>query len=318
MPERDDRWKAMEYDNPEFIPVSVSLLPATWKKHREAVDELVAKHPVIFGDHEYGTKDYDDIQGTMQAGEHVDAWGCVWSNVHEGCQAIVTGHPVPTREAVHDLKPPEPGAGLPHGFMWLRLSDLRGFEELMIDFAEEPPELQMLIDIVLGYNVGELERTLENPPEMAHFGDDLGMQDRLAIGAEKWRKYLKPCFAKLYGMCHEAGSKVYMHTDGHIIPIITDLIDCGVNVVNPQVRANGLDRLAAECKGKVCVHLDLDRQLFPFCSPADIDAHVREAIEVLGMPEGGLWLHAECGPDVPLETIEAICVALEKHRAHYG
>ena len=36
--------------------------------------------------------------------------------------------------------------GLPHGFMYLRLADLRGFEELMIDFAEEPPELQMLID----------------------------------------------------------------------------------------------------------------------------------------------------------------------------
>ena len=46
--------------------------------------------------------------------------------------------------------------------MYLRLADLRGFEELMIDFAEEPPELQLLIDIVLEYNMRQLKIILEN------------------------------------------------------------------------------------------------------------------------------------------------------------
>jgi hypothetical protein len=64
--------------------------------------------------------------------------------------------------------------------------------------------------------------------------------------------------------------------------------------------------------------LDLDRQLFPFCAPADIDAHVREAVEVLGSPEGGLWLKAEIDDGVPLENIEAIAVALEKYRAFFA
>lgn len=313
----DDRWKAMRWEHPEYIPVAVSLLPATWMKYREALDELVARHPVIFGEHQVGTRDYDAVGGTYVAGTHVDAWGCVWSNIHTGCEAIVTGHPVPTREAVRTLKPPPPGAGLPHGFMWLRLADLRGFEELMIDFAEEPPELQMLIDIVLEYNLGELRRILESRPAMVTFGDDLGMQHGLAIGARKWRKYLKPCYAALFGLCREAGAAVYLHTDGHILPIIGDLIECGVDVLNPQIRANGLEGLVRECKGKVCVNLDLDRQLFPFATPAQIDAHVREAVEQLGAPEGGLWLTAECADDVPLENIEAICQALERYRGYY-
>ena len=316
MPAPDDRWKAMTYDHPEYIPISVSLLPATWIKYREELEELVARHPIIFGESQKGQRDFDAVSGRYVAGDQTDAWGCVWSNVHHGCSAIVTKHPVPTREMVRTLKPPPPGDGLPHGFMWLRLADLRGFEEMMVDFAEEPPELQMLIDTVLEYNMGEIREMLKSKPKMAHFGDDLGMQDALAISPEKWRKYLKPCFAKMYGLCHEAGAMVYMHTDGHIIPIISDLIECGVNVVNPQIRANGLDRLATECKGKLCVNLDLDRQLFPFCKPEDIDAHVREAVEILGAPEGGLWLSAECAPDVPLETIEAICEALEKHRSY--
>jgi hypothetical protein len=88
-------------------------------------------------------------------------------------------------------------------------------------------------------------------------------------------------------------------------------------VVNPQVRANGIDNLADVCKGKVCIDLDLDRQMFPFCEPADIDEHVHEVVDKLGSPEGGLWMMAECAPDVPLENIEAICNALEKYRSYY-
>ncbi len=314
----EDRIKAMQFDYPEYIPVAVHFLPATWTRYREALDELVARYPVIFGEQAGEDRDYDEVQGRYVEGEYVDEWGCVWSNIREGCDSIVTGHPLSTREMIHSLKPPPPGAGLPHGFMWLRLADLRGFEEIMVDFAEEPPELQMLIDKVLEYNLGETRAMLAGPPQLAYFGDDLGLQDRLPISPAKWRKYMKPCFAAIYGLCHEAGTAVYMHTDGHIVPIIKDLIDCGVNVVNAQIRANGLDRLVEECNGKMCVDLDLDRQMFPFCTPADIDAHVRECVEKLGTPEGGLWLTAECGPDVPLANIEAICQALEKYRSYFN
>ena len=110
---------------------------------------------------------------------------------------------------------------------------------------------------------------------------------------------------------------MYLHSDGHIWEIIPDLIECGLSVINPQHRANGIDNLVAVCKGKVCVDLDLDRQLFPLASPEQIDAHVREAVEKLGSPEGGLWLKAEVDDGLSLETIEALCVAREKHRGHF-
>ena len=109
-----------------------------------------------------------------------------------------------------------------------------------------------------------------------------------------------------------------MHSDEQIYPIILDLIECGVNIINPQFRANGLDNLVKTCKGKVCVNLDLDRQMFPFCTPEDIDDHIREAVEKLGSPEGGLMLLAECAPDVPLENIEAICSSLEKYSLFFS
>jgi len=317
----DDRIKAIKREYPSRIPLCVGILPAAWMKHRQALDEVVRRHPLVFG--EQGEKrDYDAVwHGTYTEGTHVDAWGCVWSNVKTGMEAIVTGHPLATRESVRTAEIPDKDDDMPHGFMYLRLGDLRGFEEIMVDFAEEPPELQMLIDKVLQYNLRQMKRKLEaldEPGQIVSVGDDLGMQDSLPISPEKWRRFLKPCYSQIYEPVRQAGHYVHMHTDGHILEIIPDLIDCGVSVINPQVGANGLENLARVCKGKVCVNIDLDRQMFPFWKPDDIDAHVRQAVEILGSPEGGLWLNAEVSDDVPIENVEAICSALEKYSAHFS
>jgi len=316
----DDRIKSIRREYPARIPVSVGILPAAWMKHREVLNAIVREHPLLFGKHT-DERDYDAVWSrTYVEGEHIDVWGCTWSNVKTGMEAIVTGHPAPTRESVRTLAIPDKDDGMPHGFMYLRLADIRGFEEAMMDFAEEPPELQMLLDKVLQYNLRQVRRRLDaitDTGQIVCFGDDLGMQTSLPISPEKWRKLLKPCFSSIYQPVRAAGHYVHMHTDGHILEIIPDLVDCGVNVVNPQVGANGLENLARVCKGKVCVDLDLNRQMFPFWKPGDIDAHVREAVEVLGSPAGGLWLKAEIGEDVPLENIEAICVALETHSHYY-
>jgi len=316
----NDQQKAMRFAHPEYTPASIVVLAAGWLRHGDALREVAERYPGILAAPEQS--DYRElIQGGMAEGEYTDGWGCVWSNVHEGHSSIVTGHPVPARADVHKLKMPTEDMGLPHGFMYLRLADLRGFEELMIDFAEEPPELQMLIDLVLEYNVQQAPKLFacfgDNKPDPLWFGDDLGTQHALPISPAKWRKYLKPCYKKIYDTAHEAGFNVFMHTDGQIYEIISDLVECGVDVINPQIRANGFDNLARTCKGKVCVALDLDRQMFPFCTPQEIDDHVREAVETLGSPEGGLWLGAEVDDGVPLENIEALCMALEKYRGYF-
>ncbi len=68
----NDHIKAMEFDYPEYIPVGVSILPATWMKYREDLDEMVSRHPIIFGEHKKGQRDYDAVGGTYVMGEHTD------------------------------------------------------------------------------------------------------------------------------------------------------------------------------------------------------------------------------------------------------
>lgn len=316
MTREENYYKAIQFDNPDWIPISVRIMPATWAKYREALEEIVLQYPVIFGDYEKGSINFDEFEGTYQEGEHTDAWGCVWKNVSPGLDGVVVKCPLTKREDVHAFQPPKQHAGLPHGFMFMRLYYLRGFEELMIDFAEEPPELQILIDKVLDYNLNEIDLLLEENPKIIVLGDDLGNQDFLPIHPQKWIKYLKPCYEKLFAKCHQTDTLVYLHSDGHILEIIPSLIDCCVNVLNPQVGANGIDNLAQITKGRIAIDLDLDRQHFPFWTPLQIEEHIHEAVEKLSLPQGGLLLIAEVAPDVPLNSIVAICESLEKYKNH--
>ena len=93
-----------------------------------------------------------------------------------------------------------------------------------------------------------------------------------------------------------------------------DLIECGVSVHDPQLRANTLQGIAKAYKGKLCANVDLDRQGFPFMTPQEIRDQIKEVVDVMGAPEGGLMVMAAIyGNDVPLKNIEAICEAMEDH-----
>ncbi|MBN1345906.1 MAG: hypothetical protein JXQ73_24665 [Phycisphaerae bacterium] len=315
----ENYFRAIEWRTPAWLPVAVSLMPATWRKYRQNLEDIVLRHPRVFGEYERGSKDFDAVDGLYREGEYADEWGCVWRNIEPGLDSLCIRHPLEEWAAFETYLPPQPKAeGLPHGFMYMKLYYLRGFENFMMDLVDEPPQLRDLIDMVLHYNVAVVGNMLEHKRRIYHFGDDLGMQDRLAMGPDLWRRYMKPCFARIYAPIRQTGAHVYMHTDGHVLPIINDLIECGVTVLNPQIRANGLEGLVEQCKGKVAVNLDLDRQLFPFCTPGDIREHVREAVMKLGSKQGGLMLSAECEPDVSLENIEAICQTLEDHMTFFN
>ena len=316
--------EAIRMESPETIPVSVSVLPAAWIRYGMEMQLLADQYPQFFN----GLKmDLDHIEDHLapsyRKGIYIDEWNCEWHNEHAGNEAIVVGHPVRTEEDVFRLEIPACRDGrLPHGFMYLRLLDLCGFENAMIWFAEEGETIRTLIDKVLEYNLYQVAAVLPHMDEIICFGDDLGMQKGLAIGAERWRKYLKPCFRKLYGMvkAYKPSQLIYMHTDGCIWEIMPDLIECGADIINPQFRANGLENLVRVCRRDqiIPINLDLDRQLFPFGTCSQLTDHVAECVESLYLPQGGLGLNVEFNDDIPLGNMATILDAVEKYRHYKG
>ena len=319
-----DMAEAIRMQYPSEIPVAVGCLPAAWIKYGSELQRLVDQYPQFFhGMKKDLSRVMEDLPASYRKGVYIDEWNCEWHNEHAGNEAIVVEHPVKTEEDVYALQIPKNRDGrLPHGFMYLRLLDLVGFENAMVWFAEEGETIQTLIDKVLEYNIYQVAAILPRMGEILYFGDDLGMQKGLAIGAERWRKYLKPCFRRLYGMikAYKPSQLIFMHTDGCIWEIMPDLVDCGVDMINPQYRANGLDNLVRVCRREqiIPIHLDLDRQMFPFATRSQIFDHVAECVESLYMPQGGLSLNVELNYEVPLENMAAILDAVEKYRHYRG
>ncbi|MEZ4733104.1 MAG: hypothetical protein R3E79_38905 [Caldilineaceae bacterium] len=163
--------KTLYFDNPEWTPFVVSLMPATWMKYRADLEEVVLAHPRIFPGYQKGDRDFDLIPNPLyELGRHTDCWGVVWENIERGLDSFPVYHPLADWAAFDDYTPPDPwwdaqfgprdwmqvervyaaakargdlaeGGLLPHGFFYMLLFYLRGFENLMLDLANDDPRL---------------------------------------------------------------------------------------------------------------------------------------------------------------------------------
>ena len=342
---RENYLRTIEFREPWFIPCGVYALQATWAKYREKLEEIFLRHPKLFPWFKKGSVKFDDFGIRRKGNVYVDEWGCVWKFSADGMQGQVVEHPLSDWSKLKELKVPDPDKGLPveggpfipwdrvkesvkkakergalvvvgigHGFFFQRLYYLRGFANLMVDFIKEPPELQKLIDILTEYNLEIVKRIVKMGVDVVTFGDDLGLQNRMPISPKSFRKYVFPAYKKIFGYVRSHGAHVYLHTDGHVMEVVDQLIESGVSVLNIQDRVNGIKNIKKKCKGRVCIDLDIDRQhLLPFGTPEEIKQHIEYAIRELGSRKGGLMLKAEIGPDVPLENAEAVCEVLEEN-----
>ena len=341
-PQGETMMRTVFFDHPRWTPVTVGFLPACRAQYGERLDEVLLEHPRLFPQFKReetpGPVVYQEL---YIEGERSDCWGCVWGNLHGGMVGQVTGHPLSNWEAFDSWQPPDPlrdglleprdweaiarnirhkkehgffspDGVIAHGFHYMLLCDLRGFENVMMDMAMGEPRLDRLIDVILDYNATVTQKVLDMGSVFYGLAEDLGMQHALPVSLDLWRKYVKPGYEATAGQARDRDIPVFLHSDGHILPIIDDLYETGIRMLNPQIRANGLDGLREKARGKLAICLDLDRQLFPFATPEQLKAHVREAHDALYLPEGGLMLSIEIGHDVPIENMHALFSAVEE------
>ncbi len=110
---------------------------------------------------------------------------------------------------------------------------LAGMETILMAILEQPSFVNELLDRILEYNLEVIRRSLEFDVDGMRFGDDWGQQRGLIMGPVLWREFIKPRIARMYGLVHEHGKKVFIHSCGRVTELFPDLIECGVNVFNP-------------------------------------------------------------------------------------
>jgi uroporphyrinogen decarboxylase len=146
--------------------------------------------------------------------------------------------------------------------------------------------------------------------QVVEVGDDLGSQDNLLISPRMYRKFFKPAEKELYDLIHEMAPEAALvrHSDGAYFPLIPDLIELGVQVLNPvQTSATGMDarRLKATFGDVLSFHGGMEF-IEGDVTVDDVVAEVKERIDVLA--PGGGYVLASCNHmiDVKPENIVAM------------
>ncbi len=202
------------------------------------------------------------------------------------------------------------------GPMEFIINYVRGMENFMMDLAANPVYAEALIDASAEWLMAAWKAILEvvGPYiQVVCYSEDLGGQDSLLISPEMYRRLFKPRQRKIMDLLHSlTDAKVLMHSDGAIREIIPDLIECGVDALNPvQVSARGMDSASLKRDfgrdiafwGGGC-----DSQgVLPFATPQEVREEVRKRMEDF-KPGGGYIFgpihHIES--HVPPENIEAL------------
>jgi uroporphyrinogen decarboxylase len=272
------------------------------------------------------------------ADHYTDEWGIGWKNVPydtrfgSGFYTEFCDPPLADDDAIDSYQAPDPArpelytaveetvrdfgddywiVGSCQTTIWETAVALRGFETILMDLLCEPELVSRLLDIPQHYHTEVCRRLAKAGVDMIWLGDDLGAQHAMIMAPDQWRQVLKPRFADLIAGLKEINPdiKIAYHTDGYVEPVIPDLIEIGVDVLNP-VQPASMD--PAELKRKFGMHLSfmgtMDVQdTLPFGSPDDVRREVAERLRTVGQ-NGGLILapthHVQL--DTPIENLMAL------------
>jgi uroporphyrinogen decarboxylase len=202
---------------------------------------------------------------------------------------------------------------------------LCGMENLLTAMALQPDAVGALFDRIKEFQMqlwtNTLEAVGENVDVCLH-SDDLGMQNNPFMSPDMYRSLLKPCHTELFGHIKKSAKpevKMLLHSCGSVRKLIPDLIETGIDALNPvQVSAEGMD--TAELKKVFGSELSfwgggVDTQLIlPTGSVVEVKDEVKRRIDDLA-PGGGFVFAAvhNVQPDVPPENLRAMIEAFREH-----
>jgi uroporphyrinogen decarboxylase len=201
---------------------------------------------------------------------------------------------------------------------------LRGWEKFMIDLLVSPSLAEGIMDRLADGHMRAFERyanTVGRYVDIIQVNDDLGTQNNLWISPELYRQRIKPYHAKLYSFIKsKCNAYLWLHSDGAIAPLIPDLIEMGVDILNPiQYTAAGMN--CRELKRNFGSDISfwgggIDTQrVLPFGSVDEVVDAVRHQIDE--MAPGGGYVFAtvhNIQDGVPTENI----LATFETAANYG
>lgn len=352
-PSKDWVQSAIERRGATRCPVRVGRLSSGLiVRHGDALADLFLAYPddvvpvqayeFSIGYRAPGADPIDALRVLTEEAEWTDEWGTRWGHAAGATGATPVGYPIDDWTQLDQYlakRMPDPlvagrldGAvsslslhgptkyfiGLAHMALFERLHALRGMENTFGDFYEAPRETERLLDALTDYMVSVIGAwaRLENV-DAVFISDDWGSQSALMISPAMWRRFFAARYRRLCDEAHRAGLKLMFHSCGHVVEIMGDLIDAGVDIIDPlQPETMDLSHVARQFGGKVAFSGGISDQRLATQTPAQVRDEVRRAIDLFGAPYGNAYVVAPSNmilPDTPLENLQALLEACHGH-----
>ncbi|MHC4982040.1 MAG: uroporphyrinogen decarboxylase family protein [Planctomycetota bacterium] len=195
---------------------------------------------------------------------------------------------------------------------------IRGYEQFLVDTIERPAWAECLLERLAEQNMIKATAHARAGADVIHCGDDVANQRALMFSPETWRRLIHSRWAKIWRAVKELRpeTKIRYHSDGNIEAIVGELVEAGLDILNP---------VQPECVDADAVRRRFGRRLtfdgcigtqstMPWGSPEDVRARVKEVIDAYGR-DGGLIVAPThvLEPEVPLENIDALFDACREY-----
>jgi uroporphyrinogen decarboxylase len=276
--------------------------------------------------------------GYQDVDSYLDEWGVTWRTIEyqtrfgNGKYTEPFGHPLADDQELETYSAPDPDrpalyteasrvirdykseywiVGVTPTTIFETAWALRGYEQLMVDMVVDPVKANRVLDLPYYYHMAVAQHMVRLGVDMIWLGDDVGGQNSMLMSPKMWRQYFKPRMTDLIASLRAINPqiKIAYHTDGVVYPIIPDLIEIGMDVLNPiQPMAMDPVKLKEGYGDRLCFWGSLDiQQTIPFGTPGDVKKEVMIRLKTLGRG-GGLLI----GPthnlqlDTPLENFWAM------------
>jgi uroporphyrinogen decarboxylase len=193
---------------------------------------------------------------------------------------------------------------------------IRGLEDLMMDMLTAPETAHFFLERTAAFQKHAAVQFARAGVDIVITGDDVAGQKGLLMSLETWRAFLKPRLAATVRAVKAVSPATYVfyHSDGNVEPVIPDLIEIGIDILNP-VQPECMEPAAIKHRygqrlsfwGTVSV-----QRTMPLGSPEDVRAEVRARIHEVGRGGGLILAPAHVlGPETPWENVVAFFEAAD-------
>ncbi|HEC41246.1 MAG TPA: hypothetical protein ENI20_00265 [Bacteroides sp.] len=194
---------------------------------------------------------------------------------------------------------------------------LRSMEELMMDMMMMDEKATVLLDKITEFACAKAGAYAEAGVDILSLGDDIGTQNSIMIDVGLWEQWLKPRISKVIETAREINPDIliFYHSCGYIVPFIDQLIEVGVDILNPiQPECMSFDEIANKYGNRVSFWGTIGTQeLLPFGTANEVRKVSTSRLEKCG-EKGGLCIGPThlVEPEVPWENLMAIKEAVSE------